>query len=257
MTLHAGTLAAELSPTAWLDTAFQQLAGGGLSAAAFGVAAGVVLGLNPVALPAVPAVAAVMSPRISQATSKGRAVLRSTPAVAGFVIGMDAPLAVAGYFLSWVATALARASVVLSVITAALLAVTGLWILIRRGDACARPRKIPTHPADAVAYGLVFSVTACSGCAPLLIGLGSAVALLSGPGTAAVVLVAFLAGRTAVLLAAAGLGGRLLLRPGGARLFDTLVGAALLAASGYYLWLVATGQISSVLPGEAGATLLP
>lgn len=198
-----------------------------------------------------------MSPKISQATGTGGAALRSTPAIAGFVIGMDAPLAVAGYFLSWLATALTRASVILSLVAAALLAGLGLWMLIRRGDACARPRKIPTHPADAAAYGLVFSVTACAGCAPLLIGMGSAVALLTGPGTAAVVLVAFLIGRTAILVAAAAVGGRLLLRPGGARLFDTLVGAALLAASAYYLWLVVTGRVSAVLPGEPGTTLLP
>lgn len=250
-------LAAELSPNAWLDAAFQQVSAGGLSAAAFGLAAGAVLGLNPAALPALPAVAAVMSPRVSQGTGNGRAALRSVPAIAGFVIGMDAPLAVAGYFLSWVATALARASVVLSMVTAALLAAIGLWMLIRRGEACARPKQIPTHPADAAAYGVLFSVTACSGCAPLLIGLGSAVALLTGPGTAAVVLVAFLTGRTGILLAAAVLGGRLLRRPSGARLFDTLVGAALLAASAYYIWLVATGRVSSVLPGEPGAKLLP
>ena len=201
--------------------------------------------------------ATVLSPKISQSTGRGPAALQSTPAIAGFVIGMDAPLAIAGYFLSWVATALARASVVLALVTATLLAALGLWMLMRRGEVCARASTIPTHPADAVAYGLLFSVTACSGCAPLLIGLGSAVALLTGPATAAVVLVAFLAGRIAILLAAATLGGRLLRRPGGARLFDTLVGAALLTASAYYVWLVATGHVSSGLPGEPGATLLP
>ncbi len=112
-------------------------------------------------------------------------------------------------------------------------------------------------PMDALAYGVAFSVTACAGCAPVLIGLGSAIALVGGPGTALTVLVFFLAGRTAVLLAAAAFGARLLARPGGVRVFDVLVGVSLLAAAAYYVYLVATGRVSSVLPGEPGATLLP
>lgn len=250
-------LAGGLSPNGWVEAAFERVGQGAPWAAAFGLAAGVVLGLAPVALPAVPAVAAVVSPTLPVGAGRGGAVLRSVPRVAGFVVGMDAPLAAAGYFFSWVVTALARASLALGLLTAVLLAGAGLWSLLRRGVACSRPRAIPTHPLDALAYGVVFGLTACSGCAPLLLGLGSAVAFAAGPGAAVVVLVAFVTGRTAVLVAAASAGGRLLARPGGARLFDTAVGLALLAASAYYVWLIASGRVSSVLPGEPGATLLP
>lgn len=254
---QAALLAQAVSPYGLLDAAFEQVGQGGPWAALFGLAAGAVLGLAPVALPAVPAVAALVSPTLPGGAGRGRAALGSVPRVAAFVVGMDAPLAVAGYLVSEVTTALARASVVLALVTAFLLAAAGLWSLLRRGNACSRPRAVPSHPADAAAYGVVFGLTACSGCAPLLVGLGSAVALAAGPGTAAAVLIAFLAGRTAVLVAAAAAGGRLLARPGGARAFDTVVGVALLAASGYYVWLVATGRVSTVLPGEPGATLLP
>lgn len=249
-------LAVSLSPNAALDAAFERLAAGGAAAGGFGLAAGVVLGLNPVALPALPAVAAVLSPRLEPTRGSWRSTLRATPTVAAFVVGMDVPLAVAGYFLSWLAVALTRASVVLGVVTTTVLAATGLWLLLRKRNSCAATRQIPLHPADALAYGVFFSVSACSGCAPLLISLGSAVALLSGPQTAALVLVTYLIGRTAVLLATAALGTRLLLRPNGGRLLDVVVGLGLLAAAGYYSFLIATGRISSLLPGEPGATLL-
>ena len=250
-------LAVSLSPNAALDAAFERLAAGGAAAVAFGLAAGVVLGLNPVALPALPAVAAVLSPRLQPARGSWRSTLRATPTVAAFVVGMDVPLAVAGYFLSWLAIALTRASVVLGVVTATVLAATGLWLLLRRQSSCTTTKLIPLHPADALAYGVVFSVTACAGCAPLLVGLGSAVALMSGTQTAALVLVFYLIGRTAVLLATAALGTRLLLRPNGGRMLDVVVGLGLLAAAGYYGYLMATGQISALLPGEAGSTVLP
>ncbi len=90
----------------------------------------------------------------------------------------------------------------------------------------------------------------------MLITLGSAVALVGGPLTAAVVLLFFFVGRTSVLLVTAVLGGRLLMRPKGGRIFDVLVGLALLAAAGYYGYLVATGRVSSVLPGEPGSMQL-
>jgi len=250
-------LALPLTPGAVLDAAFGQVAGGGLAAVAFGLAAGVVLALSPVALPALPAVATVLSPTLRPPAASGRQLLRTAASVTAFVVGMDAPLAVLGYFVSAVSIALTRASVVLSLFSAALLTLVGLRMLLRRHDACVAPQRIPTHPMDALAYGVAFSVTACAGCAPVLIGLGSAVALVGGPGTALTVLVFFLAGRTAVLLAAAAFGARLLARPGGVRVFDVLVGVSLLAAAAYYVYLVATGRVSSVLPGEPGATLLP
>lgn len=250
-------LAGSLSPNGALDAAFERLAAGGPAAALFGLAAGVVLGLNPVALPALPAVAAVLSPRLERSAGTGTPLLRAVPTVAAFVVGMDVPLAVLGYFFASVAVALTRASVVLGVITVVLLSAMGLWLLLRRRDFCARPQKLPLHPADALAYGVAFSVTACSGCAPLLIGLGSAVALVSGPQTAALVLVLYLVGRTGVLLATAALGSRLLLRPSGARVLDVLVGVGLLAAAAYYSYLIATGRISSLLPGEEGSRVLP
>lgn len=255
--LTTAVLALSLSPDAALEAVFERLAAGGPAAVAFGLGAGVVLGLNPVALPALPAVAAVLSPRLQAARGSFRATLRATPTVTAFVIGMDVPLAVASYFLSWLAIALTRVSVVLGIVTATVLAATGLWLLLRRQSSCATTQQIPLHPADALAYGVVFSVTACSGCAPLLIGLGSAVALVSGLRTAAIVLVFYVIGRTAVLLATAVLGTRLLLRPNGGRVLDVIVGLGLLAAAGYYGYLIATGRISSLLPGEAGSTVLP
>lgn len=250
-------LAVPLSPSAALDAAFAQVASSPVWAAVFGVAAGVVLGLSPVALPALPAVATVMSPRLRPQAAPLRDVVRAAPVLTAFVVGMDVPLAVLGYYLSALSVALTRASVVLGLLTAALLTVAGLRMLLRSHDACVAPRRLPLHPMDALAYGVVFGVTACSACAPLLLGLGSAVALTGGAATALVVLVFFVAGRTAVLLAAAALGGRLLSRPGGVRSFDVVVGVALLLAAAYYVYLVATGRISSILPGEPGATLLP
>lgn len=249
-------LAQPLTPGAALDAAFERLAQGGPAAIAFGLAAGVVLGLNPVALPALPAVAGVLSPRMS-ARQPWRSAARATPTIAAFVVGMDVPLAVAGYYLSWLAVALTRASVVLGAVTVAALAGTGCWLLFRRRHECAPRREIPLHPADAVAYGVVFSVTACAGCAPLLVGLGSAVAVVGGPQAAALVLASYLVGRTAVLVTTAVVGSRLLLRARGARLLDALVAGALLAAAAYFAYLIAVGRISSALPGESGSRMLP
>lgn len=243
------------TPNQLLDAAFAQVAGGGPAAVVFGLLAGVVLSLNPVALPALPAVAAVVSPWMSPGAP--RPVRRAVPVVAAFVVGMDVPLTVAGYFLTFLAVLLARASVVLGLLTAAVLSVVGLRMLLRRPDVCATRRTLPSHPADALAYGVLFSVTACSGCAPLLLGLGSAVALVAGPADAALALLSFLLARTAVLVATAALGGRLLARPSGRRLLDVVVGTGLLAAGGYYAYLVATGRISPVPAGERGATVLP
>lgn len=116
--------------------------------AVFRLAAGAVLGLAPVALPAVPAVAALVSPSLRGGARRGRAALGSAPRVAAFVVGMDAPLAVAGYLLSESTTLLAWASVVLALVTA-VLAAAGLWSLLRRGAACSRPgpsRRTPLTP---------------------------------------------------------------------------------------------------------------
>lgn len=131
-------LAGGLSPYGWVDAAFERVGQGGLWAAGVGLAAGAVLGLAPVALLALPAVAAVVSPTLPTGAGRGGAVARSVPRVAGFVVGMDAPLAAAGFFLSEVGTALVRASVVLALVTAVLLAAAGLWSLVRRGAARSR-----------------------------------------------------------------------------------------------------------------------
>lgn len=251
-------LAVPLTPNGVLDALFEQVSGGGLVlAGAFGLAAGVVLGLSPVALPALPAAATVLSPAVRSTEGSRRPLLRSAPTVAAFVVGMDVPLAVAGYSLSVVQVALARTSVVLGAVSAVLLAAAGLYMVVVRPDVCSPRRPLPAHPADALAYGVVFSVTGCAACGPLLVGLGSAVALVATPLGAVLALVLFVTGRTAVLLAAVALGGRLLARPGGSRSFAAVVGVALLVAAGYYAYLLATGRISSVLPGERGATLLP
>lgn len=159
--LTSPVFASSFSPNAALEAAFTRIADGGWTAVAFGLAAGVILGLSPVALPALPAVAAVVSPTVQHAGGSLRPPLRVVAAVSAFVIGMDVPLAVAGYFLSWLAVVLTRASVVLSLATATVLAVAGLWLLLARRDACTPHRAVPPRPADAFAYGVVFSVTAC------------------------------------------------------------------------------------------------
>lgn len=254
----ADAVAAVLTPSNLLNGALARIADGGLIAPAFALAAGAILSLSPVALPALPAVAAVAAPILG--TTPGppwRRFARGAPRVAAFVVGMDIPLAVAGYLVVEIATTLTRASVVLSGVTAGVLAGVGLRLLLRRGHGCSPAVVVPPGPLRAFAYGAVFSVTGCPGCAPLLIGLGSAAALVGGPFAAAAVLLAFVVGRTAVLLGVSALAGRLLLRPRGARTFDIIVGLALVAAAAYYAYRVLGGDMSTVPPGAPGSNVLP
>lgn len=78
------------------------------------------------------------------------------------------------------------------------------------------------------------------------------------PGTAALVLLAFLVGRTVMPLAIATAGAHLL-REGTTdvrwRRLDLLVGALLMAAAMFYIWRVLNGDVTSILPGEPGGTL--
>lgn len=203
--------------------------------------AGVLLGLSPVALPAVP-------------------VVMSGPAVVAFVIGMDGILAVAGYLFFQVAVLLVRGAVVLNLVAAVLLGALGLRLLLRRASLCDQARRLPPRPTEALGAGVLFAVTGCPGCAPIAIGVGAAAALVGGPLLALVIVAAFVAGRAAVLVAAAAFGARLL--PTGTssvswRRLDVVVGCLFIAASMYYAYRMLSGGITTRLPGEPGSNVLP
>ncbi len=77
---------------------------------------------------------------------------------------------------------------------------------------------------------------------------------------ALVTVAAFVAGRTAVLIATAALGSRLLPAGAGAlpwRRLDTVVGGLFLLAAAYYAWRLLSGGVSTLLPGEPGSGVLP
>lgn len=245
-----------VTPTELLEGATMQIAAGGTAAPVFGLLAGAILSLSPVALPSVPAVSAVMGPVLGERSSRSGRSHRAALPVAAFVVGMDAPLAILGYLFVGITVAVTRASVVVSGLTALLLAAVGMYVLLNRGQACRPIAAVPPEPWRAFAFGVVFSVTGCPGCAPIVIALGSAAALVGGPATAAVVLTAFLIGRTAVLLAVAAVAGAVL-NAKGARFFDVVIGLGLLVAASYYTYILVTGQVTGLLPGEPGSDLLP
>lgn len=243
-----------------VDWLIGQVAEGVWPAPLLGLAIGVLLTLSPVSLPAIPAVVATVSPGELDADGvRHHLRLReSAPAVFAFVVGMDGMIAVVSYSLVTVAVALARASVALHLLAAALLAVVGLRLLFGQTSLCRRAEGIPLHPSSAFLFGIGFSIAGCPACGPIVVGLASAAALVVTPGAAALVLVAFLIGRTAVLLAVATAGARLL--PSGtdqvrwARL-DVLVGLLLLASALFYVWRVVNGDVTTALPGEPGGVL--
>lgn len=239
----------------------QGISAGSPLAPGLGLLVGVLLGLSPVALPAVPVVMSALSPgQVDGAGQRRAGVIGAAPAVVAFVIGMDGVLALTGYLFVQVTVLLARGAVVLNLVAAVLLAALGLRLLLRRASLCDQARRLPPRPSEALSAGLLFAVSGCPGCAPIAIGVGTAAALVGPPVLALLTVAAFVAGRTAVLLATAALGARLL--PAGTdavpwRRLDLVVGWLFLAASTYYAYRLLSGGVSTVLPGEPGSGLLP
>lgn len=237
-----------------------RLADGAVLAPLAGLLVGVLLSLSPVSLPGVAAAVATFSPGRVLPTGERThlRLIQAFPTVLAFVVGMDGVLAVAGYLFVEVTVALTRASVALHLFAAAVLGIVGLRLLLRRTSLCARARSIPPKPHHAFVFGLVFAFTGCPACGPIVVGLGSAAALTAGPGTALLTIGAFVLGRTVALVAAAGVGSRLL--PAGvsdvrwARL-DLLAGVLFVVAAGFYLFRVLNGDVTTILPGEPGGDL--
>lgn len=226
-----------------------------------GLLIGVLLSLSPVSLPGVAAALATFSPgRLEADGTRTHISLRQTvPAIVAFVAGMDGIFALVGYLFVQVTVALTRASVALHVVAGVLLLLAGARLLFGRGSLCSRATAIPPTPGRAFMFGMLFSVTGCPGCGPIVVGLSSAVALLAGPLPALFALAAFVLGRSAVLVTAASLGSRLLPTaedPTWRRL-DLLVGVILILAGGYYLYRVLAGDVTTLLPGEPGIGKLP
>lgn len=115
------------------------IGGGRPLAPALALLAGVLLGLSPVALPAVPVAMSVLSSgRVEDGRRSGASWWRTVPTVAAFVVGMDGVLAVASYLFVQVTVVLARGAVALNLVAAVLLAVLGLRLLLRRTSLCAQ-----------------------------------------------------------------------------------------------------------------------
>ncbi len=226
-----------------------------------GLLIGMLLSLSPVSLPGVAAALATFSPgRVATDGTRSHVPLRqSVPAVVAFVAGMDGIFALFGYLFVQVTIALTRASVALHVVAGALLLLAGARLVFGRGSLCARANAIPPTPGRAFTFGMLFSVTGCPGCGPIVVGLSSATALLAGPLPALLALAAFVLGRSLVLVSAASLGSRLLPTAGDLtwRRLDLLVGLLFLVAGGYYLYRVRAGEVTTLLPGEPGSGLLP
>jgi cytochrome c biogenesis protein CcdA len=180
-----------------------QMSEGTLLAPLGGLLVGIVLTLSPLSLPGIAASVATFSPgRFASDGTRTRWPLRdSVPVVIAFVAGMDAVLAVLGYVFVEVTIALTRASVAMHLLAASLLGFASVRLLSGRHSLCGRAQAIPPTPLRAFGFGMLFSVTGCIGCGPIVIGLASATALLAGPMSAVLALTAFILGRSAVLLA--------------------------------------------------------
>lgn len=227
----------------------------------FGFLVGVVLGPSPISLPSVPVVVAALAPgRVDEEGSRTlRSLAETFPAALALVLGMDGVLAVAGYLFVEVTVAMTRASLVLHVVAALVLSVLGLRLLTRRASLCDQARPLPHRPIKAFFFGIGFAVGGCPACGPIAVGLGAAAALAGGPVFALLTIYAFVLGRTAVLLASAGLGSRLL--PTGTavpwRRLDVVVGVLFLLAGAYYVYRIVSGQVYTTMPGEPGNPYLP
>ena len=230
---------------------------------AFGV--GALLSVSPVALPSLPVVMSVVAPTtrasaaVDQNPSPRQPLLRAAPTVFAFVAGMDGMLGLAAMTIVELAEFLTRAAIVLHLVSAVLLAIAGLRLLLRRTSLCHRAGTLPPAPSEAFVFGIAFAVTGCPACGPIAIGVGTAAAAVAGPALALGVVFAFLAGRTAMLLAAAAAGARLAPAAGAPaarwRRLDVAVGALFLAGAGYYLFRLLSGAVTTALPGEPGGPL--
>ena len=239
----------------------EQVANSGAAAPLFGFLVGLALSFSPLALPSVPVVLATVSPgRLTTDGARERVpVVSVMGSVFAFVVGMDGIVGLVGYAFVEVATGLIRASVVLHLVAAAVLAVLGLRLLSRRTSLCDRAAGLPANPIKAFAAGVAFSVGGCPACGTVAIGVGAAAALAGGPLTALLALYAFVLARTIALLAIAAVGGRLL--PTGSDVpwhrLDTIVGVLFLIAAAYYVVRVLSGDVSAAVPGEPGSGVLP
>lgn len=245
-----------------IDTMLERLAEGHTMAPLLGVAIGMLLGLSPLALPMVPAVVATVSPgRIDHEGVRRRLpLMRLAPSIIAFTAGMNGVLGLIGALFATITIALTRASIVLHLFAAALMGILGLRLLLRRTSLCERARGIPPRPGQAFLYGVAFSVGGCPACGPIALSVGSAAAIFGGPLSGMLTVAGFVLGHALVLIAAAGVGARLL--PSGTRhvpwlRLDVVVGLLFLAASAFYLYRVINGDVSTKLPGEPGSGLLP
>lgn len=243
-----------------LEPLIGRLADGSVLGPLLGFAVGALLGLSPVALPTIPAVLATVSRgRVDDNGHRLRTPTREAfPSILAFTAGMNGVIGLAGYAFVTVTVALARAAVALHLFAAAAMVVLGLRLLTRRASVCGRPATIPPQPRRAFLYGIGFSIGGCPGCGPVALAVGSAAAVVGGPLYGLLIITMFVLGHAVVLLAAAAIGSRLL--PDGnvswLRL-DLLVGVLLLAGAAYYAYAIATGAVTTVLPGEPGSTVLP
>lgn len=242
------------------EVLLERLADASTLAPLLGFAVGVALSLSPVSLPALTVSVAALAPgQMDTAGQREHMPLRRAFIILlAFVMGMDGLFAAAGYAIVSVTVALARASVMLHLLAGAVLTVLGIRLLSRRSSLCNRATAMPPYPSGAFLFGALFSVTGCPGCGPVVIGLSSVAVIVAGPAVALLVLGAFLLGRTLTLLAAVRAGSRLLpvaTEQVAWRRLDVVVGGLFLAAGVYYLIVVATGQVTTVLPGEPGGVL--
>lgn len=241
---------------------FELLGAGTAAGPLLGFAIGVLLGLSPIALPTIPAVVGTLAPgRLDEGGVRSSVRwLRMFPSLFAFTFGMNGVLGMIGYVFTSVTVALARSSVVLYALSALVLGVTGLRLLTRRTSLCKRAEAIPPRPLPALMYGIAFSITGCPGCGPVALGLGSVAALLGGPLYGLLIIVMFVAGHATVLMAAAIAGSRLL--PQGTNRIpwprlDVAVGVMFVLAAAFYVYQLASGQVTTKLPGEPGSGLLP
>ena len=242
-----------------LDAVLDQIPDAALLAPLLALLAGALLTVSPIALPSVPVVVSAVAP--GAITDEGRRtepLLRSAPSVFAFVAGMDGLLGVFGAVIIELSDFLTRAGIVLHLTSASLLATLGLRLLLRRASLCQRAGTLPPHPAEAFTFGVFFGVAGCPACAPIAIGVGAAAGIVAGPGIAFAVIVAFVVGRAASLIAIAAVGARFLPTDtdrSGWRRVDLVIGWVFLAIAAYYLWRVLSGAVVTSLPGEPGGGL--
>lgn len=244
-----------------IDALIARLSEASAAGPVLGFLIGALLGLSPVALPTVPAVMSLMSPGWldGEGQRRRRQLARAAVSILAFTAGMNGVLGMAGYLFVTLAVAFARAAVVLSLTAAALMAVVGLRLLLRRSSLCSRADAIPPRPLAAFWYGVVFSIGGCPGCGPIALGVGAAAAAVAGPVFGLSVIAAFVVGHAAVLLAAALAGARLVPKGGSAswHRLDRLVGVLFLVGAAFNAYRVASGDVTTLLPGEEGSSLLP